>query len=138
MEMDNRLQPSLDSGNSDVPGKTAVRGSLTLRNYDGQVAEAMALVMSAEQMTKAGMPGKRAYCLKTQPATGKTYPKSDLFNKAHLKPKRFTVGEPLWSISGCKIFHYLNKCLRDRFFFMVMPILNHPASASHHRGNGIR
>ncbi|MDX4943554.1 hypothetical protein SG000_24815, partial [Klebsiella pneumoniae] len=22
------------------------------------------------------------YCLKTQPATGKTYPKSDLFNKA--------------------------------------------------------
>ncbi|MFX2975893.1 hypothetical protein V6166_25795, partial [Klebsiella pneumoniae] len=26
----------------------------------------------------------RAYCLKTQPATGETYPKSDLFNKAHL------------------------------------------------------
>ncbi|MDV1287617.1 hypothetical protein RZP82_19205, partial [Escherichia coli] len=24
----------------------------------------------------------RAYCLKTQPATGATYPKSDLFNKA--------------------------------------------------------
>ncbi|WP_266143563.1 hypothetical protein, partial [Escherichia coli] len=27
---------------------------------------------------------KRAYCLKTQPATGETYPKSDLFNKATL------------------------------------------------------
>ncbi|WP_446920975.1 hypothetical protein, partial [Klebsiella pneumoniae] len=27
---------------------------------------------------------KRAYCLKTQPATGETYPKSDLFNKAPL------------------------------------------------------
>ncbi|WP_251287526.1 LysR substrate-binding domain-containing protein, partial [Escherichia coli] len=27
---------------------------------------------------------KRAYCLKTQPATGETYPKSDLFNKAAL------------------------------------------------------
>ncbi|MCM8490992.1 hypothetical protein M7959_07750, partial [Enterobacter hormaechei subsp. xiangfangensis] len=27
---------------------------------------------------------KRAYCLKTQPATGETYPKSDLFNKALL------------------------------------------------------
>ncbi|MDQ6296289.1 hypothetical protein, partial [Klebsiella pneumoniae] len=27
---------------------------------------------------------KRAYCLKTQPATGETYPKSDLFNKAIL------------------------------------------------------
>ncbi|MDV0652924.1 hypothetical protein RZP13_26335, partial [Klebsiella quasipneumoniae subsp. similipneumoniae] len=26
---------------------------------------------------------KRAYYLKTQPATGETYPKSDLFNKAH-------------------------------------------------------
>ncbi|WP_222859438.1 hypothetical protein, partial [Klebsiella pneumoniae] len=25
----------------------------------------------------------RAYCLKTQPATGETYPKSDLFNKAN-------------------------------------------------------
>ncbi|MFZ5018092.1 hypothetical protein ACOY39_27270, partial [Klebsiella pneumoniae] len=28
-----------------------------------------------------------AYCLKTQPATGETYPKSDLFNKAHQRPK---------------------------------------------------
>ncbi|MBW8388813.1 hypothetical protein K1D81_22735, partial [Escherichia coli] len=28
---------------------------------------------------------KRAYCLKTQPATGETYPKSDLFNKAPKK-----------------------------------------------------
>ncbi|MCK2357447.1 Ldh family oxidoreductase, partial [Escherichia coli] len=27
---------------------------------------------------------KRAYCLKTQPATGETYPKSDLFNKADM------------------------------------------------------
>ncbi|MEH6037958.1 hypothetical protein PO656_22735, partial [Enterobacter kobei] len=30
---------------------------------------------------------KRAYCLKTQPATGETYPKSDLFNKAGLAIK---------------------------------------------------
>ncbi|MFX2556889.1 hypothetical protein V6269_23645, partial [Enterobacter roggenkampii] len=29
---------------------------------------------------------KRAYCLKTQPATGETYPKSDLFNKAREYP----------------------------------------------------
>ena len=27
----------------------------------------------------------RAYCLKTQPATGETYPKSDLFNKASFR-----------------------------------------------------
>ncbi|MEG6412896.1 hypothetical protein QCN14_25020, partial [Enterobacter roggenkampii] len=31
---------------------------------------------------------KRAYCLKTQPATGETYPKSDLFNKAILSLKK--------------------------------------------------
>ncbi len=55
--MDNRLQPSLDSGNGDVPGKNSwFRGSLTLRDYDGQVAEAMALVRALNKMTKAGMP----------------------------------------------------------------------------------
>ncbi|MGE6096692.1 hypothetical protein, partial [Klebsiella pneumoniae] len=37
---------------------------------------------------------KRAYCLKTQPATGETYPKSDLFNKAVLRSKN-TVSTPL-------------------------------------------
>jgi hypothetical protein len=52
--MDNRLQPSLDSGNGDVPGKTAVRGFDA--DYDGQVAEAMALVRALNKMTKAGMP----------------------------------------------------------------------------------
>ncbi|MEH9277779.1 hypothetical protein, partial [Klebsiella quasipneumoniae] len=31
----------------------------------------------------------RAYCLKTQPATGETYPKSDLFNKAPPVPFAF-------------------------------------------------
>ncbi|MEG6410813.1 hypothetical protein QCN14_14100, partial [Enterobacter roggenkampii] len=30
---------------------------------------------------------KRAYCLKTQPATGETYPKSDLFNKAVIRAR---------------------------------------------------
>ncbi len=42
--MDNRLQPSLDSGNGDVLGKQLLFGgfTLTLRDYDGQVAEAMA------------------------------------------------------------------------------------------------
>ncbi|WP_234246394.1 hypothetical protein, partial [Klebsiella pneumoniae] len=33
---------------------------------------------------------KRAYCLKTQPATGETYPKSDLFNKACPKLNLFS------------------------------------------------
>ncbi|MDW1179511.1 hypothetical protein R7K22_27935, partial [Klebsiella pneumoniae] len=31
-------------------------GSLTLRDYDGQVAEAMVLVRALNKMTKAGMP----------------------------------------------------------------------------------
>ncbi|MCJ4451483.1 hypothetical protein LNV83_21220, partial [Klebsiella quasipneumoniae] len=34
---------------------------------------------------------KRAYCLKTQPATGETYPKSDLFNKASYSVKMTLV-----------------------------------------------
>ncbi|MGP6797105.1 helix-turn-helix domain-containing protein, partial [Klebsiella pneumoniae] len=33
----------------------------------------------------------RAYCLKTQPATGETYPKSDLFNKAHESLSAFII-----------------------------------------------
>ncbi|WP_221178073.1 hypothetical protein, partial [Klebsiella pneumoniae] len=36
---------------------------------------------------------KHAYCLKTQPATGETYPKSDLFNKAtHIRSNRTVDG----------------------------------------------
>ena len=31
-------------------------GSLTLRDYDGQVAEALAMVRALNKMTKAGMP----------------------------------------------------------------------------------
>ncbi|SAS68740.1 transposase [Klebsiella pneumoniae] len=54
--MDNRLQPSLDSGNGDVRVKQLFGGALTLRDYDGQVAEAMALVRALNKMTKAGMP----------------------------------------------------------------------------------
>ncbi len=38
-------------------------------------------------MTKAGMPESVRIALKTQPATGETYPKSDLFNKALLMMK---------------------------------------------------
>ncbi|MEZ3985060.1 hypothetical protein QQX85_29660, partial [Klebsiella variicola] len=37
---------------------------------------------------------KRAYCLKTQPATGETYPKSDLFNKAGVTTRAMT--EPVY------------------------------------------
>ncbi len=50
--------------------KQLLGDSLTLRDYDGQVAEAMAMVRALNRMTKAGMPEKRAYCLKIQPATG--------------------------------------------------------------------
>ncbi len=57
--MDNRLQPSLDSGNGDVPGKTAVRGSLTLRDYDGQAAEAGGPCTSAEQNDESRAPKAR-------------------------------------------------------------------------------
>ena len=39
MEMDNRLQPSLDSETAMYQVKQLFGGSLTLRDYDGQVAE---------------------------------------------------------------------------------------------------
>ncbi len=45
-------------------------GSLTLSDYDGQVAEALAMVRALNKMTKAGYARERAYCLKTQPVTG--------------------------------------------------------------------
>jgi hypothetical protein len=56
MEMGNRLQPSVDSGNGDVQGKELFGGSLTLRDYDGLFAEALAMVRALNKMTKAGMP----------------------------------------------------------------------------------
>ncbi|MDV0653292.1 molecular chaperone, partial [Klebsiella quasipneumoniae subsp. similipneumoniae] len=53
---------------------------------------------------------KRAYCLKTQPATGETYPKSDLFNKAVYRPKALFDLSPNieakkleWRKSGTKL-----------------------------------
>ncbi|WP_249975184.1 IS1 family transposase, partial [Escherichia coli] len=61
---------------------------------------------------------KRAYCLKTQPATGETYPKSDLFNKArhnlNLRQHLARLGRKSLSFSKSVelhdkvIGHYLN------------------------------
>ncbi|MDB7837148.1 IS1 family transposase, partial [Klebsiella pneumoniae] len=61
---------------------------------------------------------KRAYCLKTQPATGETYPKSDLFNKAqhnlNLRQHLARLGRKSLSLSKSVelhdkvIGHYLN------------------------------
>nr|QUW41316.1 Mobile element protein [Klebsiella pneumoniae] len=51
--------------------KQLLGDSLTLRDYDGQVAEAMAMVRACvEQDDKGWDARKRAYCLKIQPATG--------------------------------------------------------------------
>ncbi|MFQ1437383.1 hypothetical protein ACJWRY_28880, partial [Klebsiella pneumoniae] len=49
---------------------------------------------------------KHAYCLKTQPATGETYPKSDLFNKALLSQTTDTFAAFLAS-SVCKFTQIL-------------------------------
>ncbi|MEK8409728.1 hypothetical protein P2N86_16540, partial [Escherichia coli] len=48
---------------------------------------------------------KRAYCLKTQPATGETYPKSDLFNKAAKSGRDVTIGEFTASLTAT--FEYI-------------------------------
>ncbi len=49
--------------------KQLLGDSLTLRDYDGQVAEAMAMVRALNN-DKGWDARKRAYCLKIQPATG--------------------------------------------------------------------
>ena len=46
-------------------------GSLTLRDYDGQVAEAMALVRALNKMTKAGMPESVRIAWKHNPLRGR-------------------------------------------------------------------
>ncbi|MEY2298642.1 MULTISPECIES: hypothetical protein, partial [Klebsiella pneumoniae complex] len=51
-----------------------------------------------------------AYCLKTQPATGETYPKSDLFNKASSRFQNSTTSIT-WQRynTHCHIFYHINK-----------------------------
>ncbi|WP_234246651.1 hypothetical protein, partial [Klebsiella pneumoniae] len=49
----------------------------------------------------------RAYCLKTQPATGETYPKSDLFNKAIVM---FSIACCRVVLEGIALHWQLNKC----------------------------
>lgn len=44
------------SGDVNVQGNTVVRWFTTLRDYDSQVAEAMAMVRALNKITKAGMP----------------------------------------------------------------------------------
>ncbi len=102
--MDNRLQPSLDSGNGDVPGKTAVRGSHRLRDYDGQVAEAMALVRALNKMTKAGML-ESVYCLKIQPATG-SFARNLIYST---KPSLPSHGDVLMWLMNTTNIRYVNK-----------------------------
>ncbi|MEH9143728.1 hypothetical protein RAF69_26810, partial [Klebsiella pneumoniae] len=55
---------------------------------------------------------KRAYCLKTQPATGETYPKSDLFNKAS-SALHVASG---YDIPTTCIFTAINPVLRSRYY----------------------
>ncbi|MGA1970035.1 GNAT family N-acetyltransferase, partial [Klebsiella pneumoniae] len=52
---------------------------------------------------------KRAYCLKTQPATGETYPKSDLFNKAGWHFNQRFEHQGYASESVAALFDYLFK-----------------------------
>ena len=56
-------------------------GSLTQRDYDGQVAEALAMART-EQNDKGRYARKRSSCLKTPTGYREVHPKSDLYNKA--------------------------------------------------------
>ncbi len=72
--------------------KQLLGDSLTLRDYDGQVAEAMAMVRALNRMTKAGMPESVRIAWKSSQLQGRSHEilfiqqspqqKFDLFNKA--------------------------------------------------------
>ena len=53
---------------------------LTLRDYDGQVAEALAMEHALNKMTKTGM-SEACELPESQTGCRETHPKSDLFNK---------------------------------------------------------
>ncbi|MDC3482031.1 IS5 family transposase [Escherichia coli] len=72
--------------------KQLLGDSLTLRDYDGQVAEAMAMVRALNRMTKAGMP--KACVLPENPASYRVVrTKSYLFNKAEALIKEENLNE---------------------------------------------
>ncbi|MDM8589521.1 polymorphic toxin type 34 domain-containing protein, partial [Escherichia coli] len=64
----------------------------------------------------------RAYCLKTQPATGETYPKSDLFNKASLILNNpglaldITMIASRGNVADTGITDRVNDIINDRFW----------------------
>jgi hypothetical protein len=75
--------------------KQLLGDSLTLRDYDGQVAEAMAMVRALNRMTKAGMP--KACVLPENPASYRVVrTKSYLFNKAAYYLQQLRCTAPDW------------------------------------------
>ncbi len=58
-------------------------GHLSLRDYDGQVAEALAIICALNKMPLAGMP-ESVRLARKMPIKGTLYSKSDLFNNAHI------------------------------------------------------
>ncbi|HBP32226.1 MAG TPA: hypothetical protein DD675_00480, partial [Raoultella ornithinolytica] len=65
----------------------------------------------AEQNDESRYAGKRAYCLKTQPATGETYPKSDLFNKAENNIN-------VLGVDGVKILDFYASGEKSKLFYI--------------------
>ncbi len=50
------LSPAFSGRNGDVPNQNPAGGHLSLRDYDAQVGEAMAMVKALNRMTLLGMP----------------------------------------------------------------------------------
>ncbi|MFW8330099.1 hypothetical protein ACOICV_24070, partial [Klebsiella pneumoniae] len=82
---------------------------------------------------------KRAYCLKTQPATGETYPKSDLFNKAacNYTPACRWAFFFKATLDGDKFYKYIHNSAstavaftevllsKPRAALILLPVINH-------------
>ncbi|MGG7112455.1 hypothetical protein ACPUGQ_23090, partial [Klebsiella aerogenes] len=59
------------------------------------------------------------YCLKTQPATGETYPKSDLFNKAPLRLKNYKQSENSMLVNNGRQENKSRKIPKLRWFLFA-------------------
>ncbi|MFK9976838.1 hypothetical protein, partial [Klebsiella oxytoca] len=66
-----------------------------------------------------------AYCLKTQPATGETYPKSDLFNKATvILPIMLTTDRfPHYKLNRAFVLWVLELSFSNGHVFLIIKVM---------------
>lgn len=90
--------------------KQLFEGSLTLRDYDGQVAEATC----AEQHGEGRYARKRAYCLKIQPATG-SFARNLIYSTKPCRGRKHPMNNVDFFQQNRKGFPGIDRCLSFAF-----------------------